>query len=140
MDEGDSGTTASDSGLGVDEAGTAGLEMREGVLDGDDGIGDVVQTFTTLGQEATHRGFRRKRLEELDERSPYRDHRLLDTLALDDFPIDRLDPISLPIAVDGHIEVFNGDGDMVEVEQLHDLERIGAANACHPGAGSICKS
>ncbi len=53
MDEGDFGATPTHSRLGVDETCSLFLEMGEGSFDRYNCIGDVVQTFTILGQELT---------------------------------------------------------------------------------------
>jgi hypothetical protein len=39
--------------------------------------------------------------------------------ALDDLPIERLDPISLSIASYRAIQIVNCDGDMVQIEEFH---------------------
>ena len=131
MDKGDPGSPAPKPWLGIDETRTRLDEMAKGVLDGDDRIGNVVQTLTVLGQESTHRGFRPERLQELHERSAYRDHRLFHPLAVHLLPVDRLDPIPLPIAIDCRVEIGDGDRNMVEVEELHTSERIAPGPDCH---------
>jgi hypothetical protein len=60
----------------------------------------MVQPLAVLLEKTPHRGVGSQGLEELDERPPDRDHRLLDTLLLDYLPIQRLDPVPVPIAVD----------------------------------------
>ena len=70
-------------------------------------------------QEPSHRAVAGQGLEELDEGSSHRDHRLLYTLGLDHFPGQRFDAVTVPIAGDGGIEVPDRDGHMVEVEELH---------------------
>ncbi len=137
MDEGDPGATATHPWLGIDETCSLFLEMGEGSFDRHDCISDVVQTFTILGQELAHRGFRAEGLEQLDERAAYREHRFLDPLALDPLPVHGLDPVAHPVSIQGGVEIVNGDRDMVEVEELHRLERISPQVACHSGVGSI---
>ncbi len=119
MDEGNPGTSASDPRLGVDETGTGRSEVSEGGVDGDHRIGDMMKTLTSVGHKSTHRGFRPQWLKQLDERATHRDHRLFDTLALHRFPVERFHQIALTIPLDGGIEISNGDGHMVEVEELH---------------------
>lgn len=137
MDEGDPGATPAHPRLGVDETSSLFLEMGEGGLDRYNCISDVVQTFTILGQELTHRGFRAEGLEQLDERAAHRDHRLLNPLALHRLPVHGLDPVTVPISIQGGVEIVNGDRDVIEVEKLHRLERISPPVACHPAVGSI---
>lgn len=137
MDEGDPGATPAHPRLGVDETCSLFLEVSEGGVDRDNCIGDVVETFTMLRQELTHRGFRAEGLEQLDERPPHGDHRLLDPLALHPLPVHGLDPITVPIPIQGGVEIVNGDRDVIEVEELHRLERISPAVACHSAVGSI---
>ena len=122
MDEGDASATTSDPWLGVDECGPGFDQMGQSRLDRDDGICDVVQTLTMVGQESTHRGFRSQRLEQLDERTSHRDHRLLDPLALYLLPVHGLDPIPAPITLDGLVQVLDRDRHVVEIDQLHDGE------------------
>jgi hypothetical protein len=55
----------------------------------------------------------------LNERTSNRNHCFLDTLLLDDLPIERLDPISLSIASYRAIQIVNCDGDMVQIEEFH---------------------
>lgn len=119
MDEDDASAPTSDPWLGVDESGTGLDQVGQSRLDRDDGICDVMQTLTMLGQESTHRGFRSQRLEQLDERPSHLDHRLLDPLALHLLPVDGLDPVSAPITLDGLVEVMDRDRHVVEIDQLH---------------------
>lgn len=137
MDEGDPGTTPANPRLGVDEMCSLFLEMSEGGFDRYDSIGDVVQTFTILGQELSHRGFRVEGLEQLDERAADRDHCLLDPLALHLLPVHGLDPVAVSVSIEGGVEIVNCDRYVVEIEELHRLERISPPMACHSGVGSI---
>lgn len=137
MDEGDPCATTAHPRLGVDETRTLLLEMGEGRFDRYDCIGDVVKTFTILGQELTHRGFRAEGLEQLDERAAHGDHRFLDSLALHPLPVHGLDPVALPISIQGSVEIVDGDRDVVEVEEFHRRERISRPVSCHPAVGSI---
>jgi hypothetical protein len=45
-------------------------------------------------------------------------------LRLDRLPIQGLDAISPPVGVDGSIQVFDRDADVVQIEQFHDREAI----------------
>lgn len=137
MDEGDPGATPAHPRLGVDETSSLFLEMGEGGFDRYNCISDVVQTFTILGQELTHRGFRCEGLEKLDERPADGDHRLLDPLALHLLPVHGLDAVTVPISIEGSVEIVNGDRHVIEVEELHRLERISPPVACHSAVGSI---
>lgn len=137
MNEGDLGTTPAHPRLGVDETCSLFLEMGEGCFDGYNCISDVMKTFTILGQKLAHRGFRAEGFEQLDERAANRDHRLLDPLALHLLPIHGLNPVAVPISIEGGVEIMNCNRDMVEVEELHWLERISPPVACHSGAGTI---
>lgn len=137
MNERDSGKPATHPRLGVDESGPVGGEMLESGLDIGDGECDVVQTFTVLGHEFPHRGFRSQWLEQLDEGPPYGDHRLLDSLLRDGLPIERLHPIAISVVVDGGIQVGNGDRDVVEIQQFHLVEGIRPRGSWHHIAGSI---
>lgn len=137
MNEGDPGATPARPRLGVDEACSLFLEMGKGGLDRYNCIRDVVQTFTILRQELTHRGFRPEGLEQLDERTAHGDHRLLDPLALHLLPVHGLDPVAVPVSIEGGVEIVNCDRDVVEVEELHLPERISPQVACHSGAGTI---
>lgn len=67
MDESDARPPSTHPWLSVDETCSTRSEMFEGVVDRYDGVCDVMQTFTILGQEPTHWGFRRKGPEQLDE-------------------------------------------------------------------------
>jgi hypothetical protein len=87
MDESDAGAPTSDAGLGIDETRSLRRQVGQSFLNGKDGVCDVMETLTVLGQEPTYRGFRPKGLQQLDERPANRDHRLFDPLALDYFPI-----------------------------------------------------
>lgn len=137
MDEGDAGAPTPNPRLTVDEPCALGFEVLEGSLDGNDCIGDVMETLTLVGQESTHGGFIPQRGQQLNERSPHREHCLLDTLGLDDLAIQRLHAIPLSIAVQRGVEVSNGDGDVIEVEELHDHERIDRPVSCHAGGSTI---
>lgn len=137
MDEGDLGATPAHARLGVDETRSLVLEVGEGGFNRDNCIGDVVETFTILGQKLTHRGFRAEGLEQLDERAAHGDHGLLDSLALHLLPVHGLDPVTVPVSIEGGVEIVNGDRDVVEVEELHRPERISPPVACHTAVGSI---
>lgn len=137
MDEGDPGATSAHPRFGVDETCSLLLEMGKGSFDRYNSIGDVVQTFTILGQELTHRSFRAEGLEQLNKGAAHGDHRLLDPLALHFFPVHRLDPVTVPVSIEGGVEIMNRDRDMVEIEKLHRPERISPPVACHSGASSI---
>lgn len=116
MNECNAGPSTPDSGFGVDETCPARSEVVQSGVDRSHCVGNVMQALTTLGQEPAHRGFRAQRLEELNEGATHGDHRLLDSLALHRLAIERLDPIPLTVSVDGRIEIFDGDGDVVEIE------------------------
>jgi len=73
----------------------------------------------------------------LDERATYRNHGLFDSLLLDDFPVQRLDVVSLAIAVDRRIEIADRYRNMIEIEELHNRQRIGTEETCHLTTGSI---
>ena len=55
MDEGDAGTAAADSGLGVDEPGALRLEVRQRRVDVGDCVGDVMEALAPLRQETANR-------------------------------------------------------------------------------------
>lgn len=137
MHEGDPGVPTPLPRLGVDEPGPVGGEMLESGLDVGNGESDVVQTFTVLRHELPHRGFRPQWLKKLDERPANRNHRLLDPLFRDGLPVERFDPVATPVVVDGGIQVGNGDRDMVEIQQFHEIEGIRPRGSRHHIAGSI---
>jgi len=124
MDKGDARPPSPGSCRFVHEPRPLLPEMAQGDIDGGHHEGDVVEPLTPTLQEPSHRGVRAERLQQLDERSPDRDHRLFHPLGFDGLSIQRLDPITLPIAVERRVQVVYGYGDMIQVEQLHDREAI----------------
>lgn len=131
MDKGYPGSTASGTWLGVDEARSQTLQMAEGGFDRAHGVGNVMQTFTVLGQETTHRGFRAQRLEQLHEGPAHWNHRLLDPLFLDPLAIEGLDVVPVPITLDRPVEVLDGYRHMIQIEQFHSHQA--RAISCHGG-------
>lgn len=132
VDEGDSCPAAADARLRVDEPGTLRLEMGQSSVDVDDCVGDMMETFTMLGQEFAHRGFFSQRLKQLNEGATHRNHRLLDALAHHLLAVKGLYAIAVAISVNGRVEVGDGNGDVVQVEQLH-----GATGYSESPAGTI---
>lgn len=131
MDEGDSSSTPSDSWLFVDETRSPALQVSEGGFDRAHGIGNMVQTFTLLGQEATHRGFRAQWLQQLYERAANWNHRLLHALFLHPLTVKGLHVVPVSIAFDRQVEVLNGYGHMIQIEKFHRHEA--RARSCHGG-------
>jgi len=119
MDKGDSGASPAVPRRSVDQSGPALLEVLEGQVYRRHGEGNVMETFPVLVEETADRGIRPQRLQKLDERPTDRDHRLLDPLAFDCLPIQRLDAITLSIAGEGVVEVIHGYCHVIKVEQLH---------------------
>src|SRR5690606_23649196 len=120
MDERDAASPPTRAGLFVYETRPPGLQMLQGRVDRAHGERDVMHAFSVLLQETPHRGFRAERHEQLNERATYRDHRLLDTLGLDHLAIQRLHPVAVGVAGDGGVEIVDRDGDVIEIEELHD--------------------
>lgn len=119
MDEGDSGAAPALPGRSVHQPRTAFLEVLEGEVYRSHGKSNVMQTFSVLLQKAAHRGIRPQWLEELEERPADRDHRLLDSLAFDSLPVQRLDVITLAISRECVVEVDDCNRHMIQVEELH---------------------
>lgn len=121
MDEGDPCPPASRTRTRVDQSRSLCLEVLEREIDRGDGECDMVQPLAMTLEEATHRCVRSERLEKLDEGPANGDHRLLDPLALDALPVQRLHPISPPVSVESGVEVVNCDCGVIEVDQFHEM-------------------
>ena len=119
MNESDPGPTSADSWLLIDQAGPLLAEMSESTLDVRHRVGDVMQTLTTSLQESPNRRVWARRLQELHERSPDGNHRLLNALFGHNLPIQGFSVVQLPIPVDGRIQVVDRNGNMVEVHEQH---------------------
>ena len=133
MDEGDPGATAPDTRLGVDETDPLLPEMGESRVDGDDCVCDMMEPFTILRQEPADRSFRAKWLEELHERATDGDHRLLDSLALHTLAVDRIDAVSISVAVDGGVEIVDCNRHVIQVQELHGERAYRPSVAVSPG-------
>ena len=140
MDEGDARTPATGASGLVDEFGSLRTQVVESDVDRRNGEGDVVQTLALALEESADRGVGAERLQQLDEGASHRDHRLLDTLRLHYLPVQRLHPVATAIVVEGCIEVVHGNGDVVEVDQLHQQEAKGpiCPRGLTAATGSIC--
>lgn len=119
MDKGNPGASPAVARRSVDQSGPALLEVLKGQVDRCHGEGNVMETFPVLVEETADRGIRPQWLQKLHERPTDRNHRLLDPLAFDCLPIQRLDAISLSIAGEGVIEVIHGYCHVIQIEQLH---------------------
>jgi hypothetical protein len=119
MDKGDAGAPAPVAGGLVDETGALFFEVVESIVYRCHGEGNVMETFPVFVEKTADRGIGPQRLQKLDERPTDRDHRLLDPLAFDCLPIQRLDAITLSIAGEGVVEIIHGYCHVIQIEQLH---------------------
>lgn len=124
VDERDPCAATPGTWLGVNEPGSGGLEVDQGGVDVDDGVSNVVKTFAVLGQKLSHGSVGRERLEQLNVGTAHRDHGFLHALTLDSLSIERLDAILALILGDSVVEVVHRNGNVVEVQQLHDRQAI----------------
>ena len=85
----------------------------------------MVQALTLALEESADRGVGAKGSQQLDEGASHRDHRLLDALSFNDLAIQRLYPVAGPVAVECQLQVMHRDGDVVEIDQLHQGEGKG---------------
>ena len=92
--------------------------MGERFFDIEHRIGDVVQALTIPLEEASDRAIGREGSQQLDKRTPDRNHRLLNSLLGDYLSMDRFNAISVEIPLDSGIQILHGDSDMVEVVEL----------------------
>lgn len=81
--------------------------------------GNMVEALTVAVDEATHRGIGCQRSEELQKGAPDRDHRLLHTLSFHRLPVQRRHSVAGVIEGDGLLEIGDGNGDVVQVVELH---------------------
>ena len=125
MDKGDAGAPSTGAGDLVDESDALLTQMLEGDVDRRNGEGNMVQALAPALEEAADRRVGAERLQQLDEGSSHRDHRLLDTLSLHHLAIQRLNPISRPVVVECLLQIMHRNGDVVEIQQLHRQEGKG---------------
>ncbi len=78
-----------------------------------------MKAFPMAIEESPNRGVGAQGPQELHKGTPNGDHGLLDALGLDDFSKQRPDVIPRFVDLNGSIEVFDGNGDVIEIEQLH---------------------
>jgi len=121
MHEGNSGSLPSDPRLSVDQLCAFRGQVVERSRDVGDRISNVMKAFAATRQESADRGIGSQRPQQLNMRAPDWDHRLLYTLLLDDFPIHRLDAVAGAVGRDGLIEVIDGHGDVVQIQQQHPI-------------------
>ena len=119
MHEGNPGPAPTPPRFPVHEERTLSLEVGEGLLDVDHGIGDVMKPLPSALQEPTHRRVGSEGGQELDEGTTDRQHGLFHTLLLDDLPVHGRHPVTAAVVSQRLVEVVDSDGHMVEVEELH---------------------
>ena len=113
-------TSTADPRFLIDQPSPLRLQVFEGSVDVRDGECDVVHARSFRRQELTDRRIGTEWLEELDVGAPHRDHRLFDTLLLDDLPAQRLDRVLVGKASNGVVEVGYSDGDVMDVVGQHE--------------------
>lgn len=131
MHECDPQTAPSNSGLFIDESCALGLQVAQCCLYRRHSKSDVMQPFAMAFEKASDGRSPAERLNQLDERAADRDHRFFDALGLDHLAIQRFNPIPNRIALQGRVEIGDGYGNVVEVDQLHLGEAIGRRLDCH---------
>ena len=119
VDECDPMPTAPDPRRVVDQFGSLGAEVLERRIDVCHLDGEVVQAFTTLVEEPSHRGVGLQRGENLQKGATEGDHGLLDTLRLDRLTAQRLDPKELGQRSQRRLEVPDRNGGVVQVDGEH---------------------
>jgi hypothetical protein len=119
VDECNARPPATDAWRLVDETYTLLGEMSERCFDVGHGKRNVMQPLAAGRQEPPDGRVLVERLEKLEERATYREHRFLDPLLFDDFPMQRLDTVLAAKTGDGLVEVVYGNGHVVEVVREH---------------------
>lgn len=100
VDEGDPGAPPAASGLFVDKPCPRGAQVGESSFDVDHRVREVVEPLAALLEKPTDRGDRLSWLEQLDKASSYRQKGLFDTLAFDQFAMNRLHAVAQAITLD----------------------------------------
>jgi len=122
MDECDPGTSPSGAGSLVDESGALLSQVLESDVNRRNRVGDVVQALALALEESADRGVGAKGSQQLNEGASHWDHRLLDALSFHHLAIERLYPVARPVAVECQLQIMDRDGDVVEIDQLHEQE------------------
>jgi hypothetical protein len=118
VDERDAGPTSANPRILIYQPCSLGHQVGERLFNVEHGIGDMVQALTLPCEETSDRAIGRERSQQLDERAPDRNHRLLNSLLGDYLSMDWFDAIAVEIPLDRGLQVVHGDSDMVEVVEL----------------------
>lgn len=119
MHERDPRSPAANTRLLVYQANTLGLQVIEGGIDVGDGVGNMVHTLAARTDELADRRIPAERLQQLNMGASDGNHRLLNSLALDDLSMNRLHPVLAPVLGQGRVQIANGDPDMVDIDEEH---------------------
>jgi hypothetical protein len=119
MNKRDPGSAPADPRLVINEPGALCPQVVERFVDIGYGESDVMHALASRGDKATHRRIVTEWPEQLDEGTSDCDHRLLDTLLLHDFAIQRLGTKQPLVGGERIIQVPDCERNMVEVVGKH---------------------
>ena len=131
--ERDRGAARPRPGRLVDQLGALGPQVLERRLDVGDPVRDVVQARASRGERPSDRRLGAERAQQLHVRRADGEQHLLDALILDPLAVHRLDAEQPPVALDGGLEVIDGDAHVVDVGELERHRRSGGERRLHAG-------
>lgn len=122
MHEGDGGAPASGARRVVDDAETVVFHGRKRLRTVVDPVPDVMETLALVGEIFGDRRVIAGGREQLHVRVGNLQQRLLDTVALDDFPVLDLRAEDGTIELDRGLEIVDGDRDVIDLSEQHEID------------------
>jgi len=119
MDKGDLQAEEADARNRVDQLDAVGSEALQGETDIVDLVGEMMNTGSAPGEKAADRRVLVRRRKQLDPAASDEDGRRLNALLGDDFAVLKGGAEGAEVRLDGHVEVGNGDTDVMKARGVH---------------------